>query len=70
MDTSISLNNNEVVSLVLGADLNGDGLIDYEEFMKHFRDILAMVRFQKKLHQIYLDMHGSDAGKKKTGEKA
>jgi len=34
----------------LMADTNGDGQIDYEEFMKHFRDVLDLTRFQKLLN--------------------
>ena len=29
------------------ADINGDGAIDYEEFMKHFNDMLKRVRFMR-----------------------
>ncbi len=27
------------------ADINGDNCIDYEEFMKHFSDMLRRIRF-------------------------
>ena len=29
------------------ADINGDGAIDYEEFMKHFNDMLKRIRFMR-----------------------
>lgn len=48
-DQSLSLSKQEIVSLSLIADTNGDGQIDYEEFMKHFTDFLQMVRFQAKI---------------------
>jgi Ca2+-binding EF-hand superfamily protein len=35
----------EIVSLALMADINGDNSIDYEEFMKHFVDMLKRIRF-------------------------
>jgi len=39
----------------LMADTNGDGKIDYEEFMKHFRDVLDLTRFQKLLNSKELE---------------
>lgn len=47
----LDLKNEEIVALSMVADTNGDGQIDYEEFMKHFREVLEMVRFQKILHK-------------------
>ncbi len=35
-DAQIGLNDTEIVTLGLSADVNGDERIDYEEFMKHF----------------------------------
>ena len=50
-DQNLNLSKQEVISLSLIADTNGDGQIDYEEFMKHFKEILHLVRFQTKLNQ-------------------
>ena len=50
-DQNLNLTKQEVISLSLIADTNGDGQIDYEEFMKHFKDVLHLVRFQSKLNQ-------------------
>jgi Ca2+-binding EF-hand superfamily protein len=46
-DQKLNLTNTEVITMSLSADTNGDGKIDYEEFMKHFRDILDLLRFQQ-----------------------
>ena len=46
----LNLTNEEVITMSLMADTNGDGKIDYEEFMKHFRDVLDLTRFQKLLN--------------------
>jgi Ca2+-binding EF-hand superfamily protein len=45
-DQGLDLSKQEIVALSMVADTNGDGKIDYEEFMKHIRDVLDMVRFQ------------------------
>lgn len=37
------------------ADLNGDGVIDFEEFMKHFSDLLNMIEFEHSLQEKYLE---------------
>ena len=50
-DQTLNLSKQEVVSLSLIADTNGDGQIDYEEFMKHFTNFLHMVRFQEKINK-------------------
>ena len=50
-DQNLELSKQEVTALSLIADTNGDGQIDYEEFMKHFKDVLHLVRFQSKLNQ-------------------
>jgi Ca2+-binding EF-hand superfamily protein len=54
-DSGINLREQEIVTLGLSADVNGDERIDYEEFMKHFQDCLKMVRFQSTLHTAYMD---------------
>lgn len=46
----LNLSKEEVITMSLMADTNGDGRIDYEEFMKHFRDVLDLTRFQKLLN--------------------
>ena len=38
------------------ADLNGDGVIDFEEFMKHFPDVLNLIEFQQDLSDKYEDL--------------
>lgn len=48
-DQGLEVTSEEVTCLSFLADLNGDGLIDYEEFMKYFTTSLQMVRFAKLL---------------------
>jgi len=33
----------------MNADINGDGEIDFEEFVQHFTDVLDMLSFDEKL---------------------
>ena len=44
---------NEIVTLALTADLNGDRRIDYEELMLFFHDILKQIRIHNLLQQNY-----------------
>ena len=39
----------EKITMTLAADLNGDGEIDFQEFIKHFTDALNMMSFERKL---------------------
>lgn len=45
----LDLTKQEIVSTALSADLDGSGNIDFEEFMKHFTDILDMIHFNRQL---------------------
>lgn len=40
---NLNLTKSEIVTLAMSADLNGDGKIDFEEFMKHYTDFLDMI---------------------------
>lgn len=44
-ESDFGLTEAEVITIGLSADINGDGRIDYEEFMKHFKSILKNIRF-------------------------
>lgn len=39
------LKKSEIITMAMSADMNGDGNIDFEEFMKHFSDVLNMIEF-------------------------
>lgn len=39
----IDLTKAEIITVAMNADTNGDGVIDFEEFMKHFPDILNTI---------------------------
>ena len=45
----INLTKQEIVTSALAADLNCDGTIDFEEFMKHFSDFLNMLHMNSKM---------------------
>ena len=68
-DQNLELSKQEVTALSLIADTNGDGKIDYEEFMKHFKDVLHHVRFHRKLttssSEIFLTQKAEQIAKKK-----
>ena len=62
-DSQVALTENEIVTLGLAADINGDERIDFEEFMKHFSDCLRMIRLQSTLHNTFLDFQKQISGK-------
>ena len=62
-DGNVKLSEQEIVTLGLAADINGDERIDFEEFMKHFSDCLRMVRIQSTLHSSYVDFQKQMFGK-------
>ena len=39
--------------MTLNADINGDGEIDFQEFVKHFTDMLNMMSFDAQLQTLY-----------------
>jgi Ca2+-binding EF-hand superfamily protein len=49
----IELSKQEIITVAMSADTNGDGVIDFEEFMKHFPDILNCIQFQNNLDSTY-----------------
>ena len=49
----INLTKKEIVTMAMSADLNNDGTIDFEEFMKHYTDFLDMIEFNKHLSEQY-----------------
>jgi len=40
----------------MSADLNGDGKIDFEEFMKHFVDVLDMIELNRQMQDRYQEI--------------
>ena len=53
----INLTKQEIITSALSADLNGDGNIDFEEFMKHFTDFLDMIHYNQQLqNQLNLNL--------------
>ena len=62
---NIDLTKSEIVTLAMSADLNGDGKIDFEEFMKHYSDFLNMIEFNNQLSEQYHNVLQSEALKNK-----
>ena len=69
-NSDIKLTEPEIITLGLSADINGDGRIDYEEFMKHFQDCLKMIRIQQALQEAYEVYHKSMGGTSPEGKGA
>lgn len=63
----IELSKQEIITSSLSADLNQDGCIDFEEFMKHFSDFMNMLDYNRQLSEFYaadqeaLGAHGDNA---------
>ena len=51
----IDLTKEEVITVAMAADLNGDGEVDFEEFMKHFPTVLNMIQYNKHMNSVYHD---------------
>jgi hypothetical protein len=51
--SDLNITTEEALSLNLLADVDGDGKIDYQEFMKHFEEILYMIKFHYELQAHY-----------------
>ena len=71
----------EIITVAVAGDTNGDGVIDFEEFMKHFTDILNQIEchnclckeFEKissdeKEKYLLLHLDLTDVGKKAQDE--
>ena len=50
---TLDINEAEIMTIALSADCNGSGRIDYQEFMKYFKDCLFWVKFTNKLQAMY-----------------
>jgi len=61
-ESDFGLTEAEIITVGLSADINGDGRIDYEEFMKHFSSILKNARFQSSLQEAYNEFKNQQAG--------
>ena len=49
----LKLTDEEALTLNLLADINGDGRIDYSDFMKHFESIVYLIKFHNELQAHY-----------------
>lgn len=50
---ALRLNDSEILTIALCADIDGTGRIDYQEFMKFFQRKLSWVKFNNELQQMY-----------------
>jgi hypothetical protein len=55
-ECGLPMNTAEKITMTLTADLNGDGEIDFQEFIKHFCDALNMMSFERKLGEAFNEM--------------
>lgn len=51
--SELNLTSQEALSINLVADVDGNGRIDYQEFMKHFHDIMFLLKFTNELQAHY-----------------
>lgn len=42
---ALDLSKEEILNLVLTSDCDGNGRIDYQEFMKHVHDFVKLIKF-------------------------
>ena len=63
----IDLTKQEVITVAVAADLNGDGEVDFEEFMKHFPTILDMIQFNKYMQSKFTDVMAAEQRKLNAG---
>ena len=49
----LGLNESEIITLALASNVDGSQRIDYQEFMKYFKDSLFWVKFNNELQQTY-----------------
>ena len=49
----LRLNESEILTIALSADIDGTNRIDYQEFMKYFKDSLFWVKFNNELQNLY-----------------
>jgi hypothetical protein len=52
----IELTKEEIITVAMAADLNNDGEVDFEEFMKHFPTVLNMIQYNKHMNNRYADV--------------
>ena len=45
----VDLSKQEIITIAMAADLNGDGEVDFEEFMKHFPTVLNLIAYNKSM---------------------
>ena len=65
VECDMDLKRHEIITMTLQADLNGDGEIDFQEFVKHFVDILDIMSFDQKLQ---VEFNRMNANKKASDE--
>lgn len=53
---NLDLSPQEIITVALSGDNDGNGSIDFEEFMKHFQNVLNMTHFNNQLQE-QLEIH-------------
>jgi len=49
----LELTKEEAITVNIMSDIDGDGKIDYAEFMKHFEEIVFQIKFNNALQTFY-----------------
>ena len=49
----LRLQESEILTIALSSDIDGTGRIDYQEFMKYFKDCLFWVKLNNELQTMY-----------------
>ena len=49
----LRLQESEILTIALSSDIDGTGRIDYQEFMKYFKDCLFWVKLNNELQAMY-----------------
>jgi hypothetical protein len=64
----IDLTKQEIITVTMAADVNGDGIIDFEEFMKHFPDVLNMIQFQNEIKSTFDKVQSQELERLRLGK--
>jgi Ca2+-binding EF-hand superfamily protein len=53
---NVDFTKEEIITVAMQADTDGNGTVDFEEFMKHFPTVLNMIELHHRLNSCYEEM--------------